>query len=78
MVTYVKLLPEFKLSYGIETGKVEPEAGGAGGQVEVRAEGRSGRSLTPRTMRPRSSASTPSKRRWSSSRPRSSSRKESI
>jgi tetrahydromethanopterin S-methyltransferase subunit G len=26
MVTYVKLLPEFKLSYGIETGKVEPEA----------------------------------------------------
>jgi tetrahydromethanopterin S-methyltransferase subunit G len=28
MVTYVKLLPEFKLSYGAETGKVEPEAGG--------------------------------------------------
>jgi tetrahydromethanopterin S-methyltransferase subunit G len=28
MVTYVKLLPEFKLSYGVETGKVEPEAGG--------------------------------------------------
>ena len=26
MVNYVKLLPEFKLSYGIETGKVEPEA----------------------------------------------------
>jgi tetrahydromethanopterin S-methyltransferase subunit G len=32
MVNYVKLLPEFKLSYGIETGKVEPEAGGQGGQ----------------------------------------------
>jgi tetrahydromethanopterin S-methyltransferase subunit G len=28
MVTHIKLLPEFKLSYGIETGKVEPEAGG--------------------------------------------------
>jgi tetrahydromethanopterin S-methyltransferase subunit G len=28
MVTYVKLLPEFKLALGIETGKVEPEAGG--------------------------------------------------
>jgi tetrahydromethanopterin S-methyltransferase subunit G len=28
MVTYIKLLPEFKLSYGAETGKVEPEAGG--------------------------------------------------
>ena len=28
MVTYIKLLPEFKLSYGVETGKVEPEAGG--------------------------------------------------
>lgn len=28
MVTYVKLLPEFKLSFGVETGKVEPEAGG--------------------------------------------------
>ncbi len=26
MVTYIKLLPEFKLSYGVETGKVEPEA----------------------------------------------------
>ena len=26
MVTYVKLLPEFKLSYGIESGKVESEA----------------------------------------------------
>jgi tetrahydromethanopterin S-methyltransferase subunit G len=34
MVNYVKLLPEFKLSYGIETGKVEPEAGGQGGQVK--------------------------------------------
>jgi tetrahydromethanopterin S-methyltransferase subunit G len=28
MVTYIKLLPEFKLSYGVETGKVEPEARG--------------------------------------------------
>jgi tetrahydromethanopterin S-methyltransferase subunit G len=28
MVTYIKLLPEFKLSYGVETGKVEPESGG--------------------------------------------------
>ena len=28
MVANIKLLPEFKLSYGIETGKVEPEAGG--------------------------------------------------
>jgi tetrahydromethanopterin S-methyltransferase subunit G len=28
MVTHIKLLPEFKLSYGIETGKVEPETGG--------------------------------------------------
>lgn len=28
MVTYIKLLPEFKLSYGAETGKIEPEAGG--------------------------------------------------
>ncbi|OPY25479.1 MAG: Tetrahydromethanopterin S-methyltransferase subunit G [Methanocella sp. PtaU1.Bin125] len=28
MVTHIKLLPEFKLSYGVETGKVEPEAGG--------------------------------------------------
>jgi tetrahydromethanopterin S-methyltransferase subunit G len=35
MVNYVKLLPEFKLSYGIETGKVEPETGGqAGGQAK--------------------------------------------
>jgi tetrahydromethanopterin S-methyltransferase subunit G len=34
MVNYVKLLPEFKLSYGIETGKVEPEAGPAGGQAK--------------------------------------------
>ena len=28
MVTYIKLLPEFKLSYGVENGKVEPETGG--------------------------------------------------
>ena len=28
MVSYIKLLPEYKLSYGIETGKVEPDAGG--------------------------------------------------
>jgi tetrahydromethanopterin S-methyltransferase subunit G len=28
MVNYVKLLPEFKLSYGVENGKVELEAGG--------------------------------------------------
>ena len=34
MVNYIKLLPEFKLSYGIETGKVEPEADGHGGQVK--------------------------------------------
>ncbi len=27
MVTHIKLLPEFKLSYGVETGKVEPETG---------------------------------------------------
>ncbi len=27
MVTHIKLLPEYKLSYGAETGKVEPEAG---------------------------------------------------
>jgi N5-methyltetrahydromethanopterin:coenzyme M methyltransferase subunit G len=26
VTTYIKLLPEFKLSYGAETGKVEPEA----------------------------------------------------
>jgi tetrahydromethanopterin S-methyltransferase subunit G len=28
VTTYIKLLPEFKLSYGVETGKVEPETGG--------------------------------------------------
>jgi tetrahydromethanopterin S-methyltransferase subunit B len=27
-MTYVKLLPEFGLSYNLESGKVEPEAGG--------------------------------------------------
>jgi tetrahydromethanopterin S-methyltransferase subunit B len=33
-MAYVKLLPEFGLSYNIENGKVEPEAGGAGGVVK--------------------------------------------
>jgi tetrahydromethanopterin S-methyltransferase subunit B len=33
-MTYIKLLPEFGLSYNIENGKVEPEAGGAGGVVK--------------------------------------------
>ncbi|CAJ37208.1 tetrahydromethanopterin S-methyltransferase subunit MtrB [Methanocella arvoryzae] len=28
MTDYVKLLPEYKLSYNYKTGKVEPEAGG--------------------------------------------------
>lgn len=27
-MTYVKLLPEYGLAYGVESGKVEPEAGG--------------------------------------------------
>jgi tetrahydromethanopterin S-methyltransferase subunit B len=33
-MTYVKLLPEFNLSYNIDNGKVEPEAGAAGGVVK--------------------------------------------
>jgi len=33
-MTYVKLLPEFGLAYNIEAGKVEPEAGKAGGVVK--------------------------------------------
>jgi tetrahydromethanopterin S-methyltransferase subunit B len=28
MSDYVKLLPEYKLSYNLKTGKIEPEAGG--------------------------------------------------
>jgi tetrahydromethanopterin S-methyltransferase subunit B len=28
MTDYVKLLPEYKLSYNLKTGKIEPEAGG--------------------------------------------------
>ncbi len=33
-MTYVKLLPEYGLAYGVESGKVEPEAGAAGGIVK--------------------------------------------
>jgi tetrahydromethanopterin S-methyltransferase subunit B len=33
-MAYSKLLPEFGLSYNIENGKVEPEAGAAGGIVK--------------------------------------------
>lgn len=32
-MTYTKLLPEFGLSYNIEKGTLEPEAGGAAGGV---------------------------------------------
>jgi tetrahydromethanopterin S-methyltransferase subunit B len=34
MTTYIKLLPEYKLEYGVENGKVEPAAGAAGGVVK--------------------------------------------
>ncbi len=33
-MTFIKLLPEFNLSYNIDNGKVEPEAGAAGGVMK--------------------------------------------
>ena len=33
-MTHIKLLPEFGLSYNIDSGKIEPEAAAAGGVVK--------------------------------------------